>query len=394
MQRALIIEDSQETLSRISSEFKNNGIDVIECPEMEHAKKALEDNVPFDFVILDWYFALEGDSSYSKMLLKELNNRHFKPIFIYAGTIEDYYETLDQEIDFPRNLISGYSKVISPKELRLEINQKISENYSLQLSETYRSCIHENLERVLFELNSLQNVDIARILRVFFGDGSNIDWSSDLILNLLHRALISDSDFVNNLSEILRSAVNINRGLSLADRTKIANKILYYKSDSDFIRNGDIVNILDLNSKLFTCGIVVTPDCDLEKSKTHNIELIELVNIDDTRIGLTPGQKENIRKFNHDSLYFFPSIKQDGVFIDYVAVLKSKIILQEKFGQADTKYPSATKRHLFTNEFLYNSFTVKMAPVCSKTNPYKSEFMQKLHANNSRVGIPDIKDLF
>jgi len=44
--------------------------------------------------------------------------------------------------------------------------------------------------------------------------------------------------------------------------------------------------------------------------------------------------------------------------------------------------------------YIYNAVNVKINLVCSKTNPYKSEFLQKLHANNSRVGIPDIKDLF
>lgn len=394
MQRALIIEDNHEMLTTIEKSFLENQVDVISCESIGMVKQAIDDNIPFDFVVLDWYFGMEGDSTFSKSLLSKLNKRYFRPIFVYAGTIADYTETPDDEIDFPRNLIYGRSKVISPNELRTEINRIISENYSLQLSMIYRNSINYSLEKVFFEMNELKNVDIARILKVILGDEENIDWSSDLILNLLHRILISEPEFITNLRHILTEAGNINVGVSLDDRKKIGNKILYFTSNSNVIHNGDIVKIEKEDNVVIAYGIIVTPDCDLEQKKSIFIELIELRKIDDPLMNLSNGQKDNIKTFSHESLYFFPSIKEGGQLFDFVAILKSKLILREKFDNYNQKYPAATKRLLYSHEFLYGSESVKMILICSKVNPYKSEFLQQLHSNNSRVGIPDIKNLF
>ena len=140
-------------------------------------------------------------------------------------------------------------------------------------------------------------------------------------------------------------------------------------------------------------GVVVTPDCDLEQKKTQLIDIIELATIDDAKLALNQGQKDNIIKYNHDSFFLFPAVYINGTFTDFVAILKSRLILKEKDIVANTKYPAASKRLLFSHTFLFNGQDVKLELLCSKVNPYKAEFLQKLHTNNSRVGIPDIKDL-
>jgi len=78
---------------------------------------------------------------------------------------------------------------------------------------------------------------------------------------------------------------------------------------------------------------------------------------------------------------------------DFVAILKSRIILKEVADVYHANYPKASKRLLYSQEFIYNGEKVRMTLLCTKVNPYKAEFLQKLNTNNSRVGIPDIKDL-
>src|SRR5690606_6348832 len=131
------------------------------------------------------------------------------------------------------------------------------------------------------ELNELQNVDLARVLNKVYGDASNVDCSNDFVPNLLHRSLISDAGFIQGITGILQAANNINAGANAEDRRKIANKILYFHSKSDFIRNGDIVSLKNSVDTLICYGIVVTPDCDLEQKKTHLIDIIELTDVDD-----------------------------------------------------------------------------------------------------------------
>jgi CheY-like chemotaxis protein len=393
MNRILIIEDNEQTLGNLRVEFENSGYKTILCPDQDTALKAIEDNIPFDVVILDWYFVLEEDSAISKEILKKLYKKHFIPVFIYTGHLPDFKDTLPVEYAFPENLIKAYDKSLSVNELTQEVQKLLASHYSLQLANTYRHTTKECLEKIFFELNELENIDIAMILNKIYGDGENIDWSNDFILNLLHRSLISDNDFINKIAGILRSAKNVNKGTNTVDRKKILNKILYYHSVADYIRNGDIVSLKKQNGDFISYGVVVTPDCDLEQKKTQFIEIVELKTLDDARLNLSKGQKENIRNYNHDSFYLFPAININGKWEDFVAVFKSRFILQEKDIIAGTKYPQASKRHLYSQSFMFNGNEVKLNLICSKVNPYKAEFLHKLHSHNSRVGIPDIKNL-
>ena len=112
------------------------------------------------------------------------------------------------------------------------------------------------------------------------------------------------------------------------------------------------------------------------------------------RLGLGEDQKTAIKKYQFDSYFFFPSILLEGHLTDFVAVLKSKRIVEELSETCNPKYPSSKKRFQYNTNHLYNNVEVKLKLICSISNPYKAEFLQKLHTNNSRVGIPDIKDLF
>jgi len=396
MKSILLIEDDSDIAEKLLKEFEENNVETIYCPDKESAIKAIQGNFLFDAVILDWFF--EGDSSdeslVSKLIFKRLNGLHFRPVFVYTNNKSDFEETPKEEISYPENLITCYAKEeLGLSELKEKISVLLSDNISLQLADTYRQSLHKTLEKILFELNYLPDIDISIILNKIYGDGQNVDWSNDLILNLLHRSLLTTEDFISRLTVLLKK---INGGTGDDDsekRRKIANKILYYKSSSEYIRNGDIISVENSDESFSIYGIVVTPDCDLEQKNTRYIEIVELRQIDDKQLGLNADQNKRIKSFNHPSLYYFPSIYIKNELIDFVAVLKSKFILLDA-ASSQSKYPEASERLLYSMNYIYNAVNVKINLVCSKTNPYKSEFLQKLHANNSRVGIPDIKDLF
>jgi DNA-binding response OmpR family regulator len=393
MKRVLIIDDDETILNNLEESFTENQIETIKCIDRAEALAAINNDIPFDAIILDWYFVLVNDSGISKEVLRILNKKHFRPVFIYTGHLQDFENTNQEELEFPDNLISAYDKTIGVDELRNRIQQLLTDNYSLQLASLYRENFGQQLEKVLFELNELQNIDLARVLNKIYGDGSNIDWSNDFILNLLHRSLISDANFIQGITGILKAANNVNAGSNAEDRRKIANKILYFRSKSDFIRNGDIVSLKKSDNTLISYGIVITPDCDLEQKKTRLLDVVELSTIDDAKLALNQGQKDSIKKYNHDSFFPFTAINIDGILTDFIAILKSRFILKERDIAANTKYPSASKRLLYSQTFVANGIDVRLELLCTKVNPYKAEFLQKLHTNNSRVGIPDIKDL-
>ncbi len=381
-------------LNDLEESFRENHIEVIKSIDRTEALTAINNDIPFDAVILDWYFVLEGDSAISKEILRTLNNKQFRPVFIYTGHLVDYENTNPAEIEFPKNLISTYAKALSVDDLRNRIQQLLEENYSLQLASVYRTNIKEQVEKVFFELNELQNVDLAKILNKIYGDGSNVDWSNDFILNLVHRSLISNSVFIGGITEILQAANNVNAGANSDDRKKIANKILYFRSQSDFVRNGDIAVIEKANdNSILAYGIIITPDCDLEQSGSQFIDLIELVKFGDGKLALNASNREKIRNYNHESFYLFQSLFVEDSLQDFVAVLKSRIVLREVAEQYHVNYPKASKRLLYSQEFIHNGVRVRLNLLCSKVNPYKAEFLQKLYSSNSRVGIPDIKDL-
>jgi len=240
----------------------------------------------------------------------------------------------------------------------------------------------------------MPNIDIARLFHCIYAQGENIDWSSDIIINLLHRALITDQDFVNNISELLRKN-NPKKSVPNSEVSKsIANRLLYFHSKSNYIKNGDIISVTHENGRVLLYGIVVTPDCDLDLLKTKYLEVVELEFLTSGRLGLKDDQLNLIRRYQFDSYFFLPSVLLNEKLEDFVAILKSKRIIEELPGSSIKKYPGSRTRFTFNSSHLYNNIEVKLNLICSITNPYKSEFLQKLHTNDSRVGIPDIKDLF
>ena len=151
---------------------------------------------------------------------------------------------------------------------------------------------------------------------------------------------------------------------------------------------------LKKGEKLLKLGIIVTPDCDLEQGSTKYVELIELKEMEDPMLGLNTGMKTKIAQFNHPSYYFFPAMRfTDSGSFDFVAVYKSKMIIEGSVETGGTRYPGVSNKLTYSDEFSYNGQVIQMIHICSKSDPYKSDFLHNVHAHDSRVGTPDIRKL-
>lgn len=394
MNNILLIEEDDNLSTRLKKEFEANSVNIYICKDRKSAETYINNSHHFDAVILDWFFQNPEDSTISKLLLKKLKKTHFRPVFIYTNNKSNYEQTPPEDIDFPQNLISCHSKETGFEELMNKIQNLLKNNISLQIADTYRKSIYKTFEEILFELNYMENVDIAKLLNRIYGNGENIDWSNDVILNLLHRALINNNDFVQNISGLLKRNNPTKSTPNSEESKKIANRLIYYQSRSDFIKNGDIVSISNNRDRILAYGIVVTPDCDLEWMKTKYLEIVELEFISAIKLGFNTGQIASIKNYQNDSFYYFPSILLYKSLQDFVAILKSKLIIQELSETSNPKYPNSQNRFLYSSTHLYRNVKVHLKLICSISNPYKAEFLQKFHTSNSRVGIPDIKDLF
>ncbi|MEJ5245232.1 MAG: hypothetical protein WHV28_05925 [Bacteroidota bacterium] len=391
MKRILIIEDDEKTLTNLKTEFENSALETICCSDFNSAINAIENNIPFDSVILDWYFTLE-DSSVSCSILKKLREKSFIPVFVYTGHLQDFNNKTEEDLGYPKNIISGTDKTITAEELKNEIESLTNKNLTLKLAMNYREKVHQNLEKVFFELNDSEKSSLEKLFRIITGNGENVDWNNDIILTLLHRHIISDDDFTNNIRETLKNLTAEVQNDTDFNR-RLLNKIIYHQGKSDYIRNGDIVQIADSSDMLMILGIVITPDCDLEQSKTRFIELLEIADIEEINSKMENNKKINIKGcFNHGAFYSFPCVNLENGLKDLVAVFRKKIILEQS-ADAFNNYPVSFSQPLYSHNYILNNKEVRLKPLCSIVEPYKSEFLHKLHSNNSRVGIPDIKKL-
>jgi hypothetical protein len=390
VKRVLIIEDDEGTIDNLKKEFDDVNIDITYCREYDKAENALRNNIPFDAVILDWYFVLDQSSDYSIKILKELKNRYFVPVFVYTGHLTDFENKSEDELGYPKNMILGFDKTIGVNELINKISEKLEKNLAYKLAVNYRNNICSHLEKVFFDLNTSESSSLGKVIKTIYGNGENIDWNNDIIITMLHRSLISDDDFTKKISEILRNVNDSGQNNPDLNR-KLLSKILYHYGKSDYIRNGDIVIIRNSDNNVLAYGIVVTPDCDLENKSCRQVEIIELRILDDS--DLNADTKKDIKSYKHPSLFYFPSVLINNETINFVGFMKQKILVRERDIADGTKFPSASKRLLYSQSFIFNGADVKLELICSKVNPYKAEFLQKLHSHNSRVGIPDIKKL-
>lgn len=396
LKRILFIDDDCEDYRDEFDSAFSDDVDIIYCPGKNDAIKEINSKKHFDLIILDWFLDKgSGSSELSQLILQSLYNKLFIPVLIWSNHIAEFESDLDSGlINYPKILIKDISKgEVSPETIKSKIKEWLESSLSVQISEIYRNSINENLEKAFFELAEVPNADIASILKVLVGSDENIDWSNDFILNLIHRKLLTDESFFGKFKTLVTSPSDNLRSEELTKRRNIINKVLYYRGTPKVIRCGDIIRI-QKDEELLKYGIVVTPDCDIAQRNSRYLEIVELRKIEDDGLMLSSGQKETIREYKNASFYYFPSVDIDGnLENDFVAILKSKFIVEGWCENNSEKYPRIPEILNYSGNFRYNEDDVEINHICSKSNPYKSDFLQKLHTNNSRVGIPDIKDL-
>ncbi len=392
LQRVLLIDDEYEQIEEeIAADFQEQGIDIRFCATKDEAIELLDSGIHLDLVILDWFLE-EENNLLSRLVLKHLQTIAFLPVFIWSNHITNYTESRERgEIAYP--LIEDIAKDDVTAELVQEkVSSWFENSLTAQISSLYRQQIWKGVEKIFFNLANIPNQDIASLLKFLVGDGTSVDWSHDFILNLLHRHLIGEKDFCDRLRALLRSTESIEEQGNPAERRTVLNKVLYYTTEAQFVRCGDMIRF-QTGDEHFQLGIVVTPACDLANQNTRFLELIELQALWDDGFNLKSKTKKTIAQYNHPSFYFFPSVALNDELTDLAAVLKAKIVLEHQFPEANPKYPGTSKRMEYADTFVFKSKEVKLEFVCRLDNPYKSDFLQKLHSHNSRVGTPDIKRL-
>lgn len=396
IKRILFIDDECDTFKENFNEyFGQQGIDIIYCKTKDEGIQELDSKRHFDFVLLDWFLEDPESSMLSISFLSILNTKLFVPVFIWTHHLENYeQELLNDSIPYPKDLIKGISK----EELQSPLlHERIAELYTncniVRLSEIYRETIHLKLEQVFFELSELPGISLQTMIKYIVGDNNNIDWSNDLILNFIHRKLLTDNSYIEKIKNFLSMSPESNIIQDGEIRKSFINKIMYYKSIPNRLRCGDIINIKDTNGKSKN-AIIINPDCDLANSQTRYIALIELRLLDDAEIGLNSDNKKKIKEFNHSSYYYLPSLQNADIYSDYVALLKSRILLMEKVDNNTAKYPKPSKQLDYTDYYAVGETLAEIEFICSLDDPYKSDFLNHLHSHDLRVGIPDIKKLW
>ena len=396
IKRILFVDDECENYRE---DFNNSvlqaGVEIIYCPTKDDGISALAAKKHYDLVLLDWFLEEPDTNILSLAFLAELRKAIFIPVFIWTQQYDNYQEELSKgTIPYPKDLIIGISK----EEFEAGIlKEKVKELYDdckiAHLSKIYRETVYHKLEEVFFELSEIAGLNLIKIIKSIVGETKNIDWSNDFILNFIHRRLISDNNFIEKISLLLSESPGIPESAEDEIKKEVINKILYYKPSPNRIRCGDIINIKDINN-ILKIAIIVSPDCDLATNKTRHIELVELRKLDDEEMKLDDSNQKKIKVFNHTSYYFFPSLHIDNEYLDFVALLKSKLVLTEKADGNNSNYPKPSKQLDYNDYFVIGETLAEVEFICRLDEPYKSDFLNHLHSHNLRVGIPDIKKLW
>lgn len=390
MKRILFVDDHCEDYREdFNAIFPTSEFEITFCPTKDDGIIEIESGKEYDLILLDWYLETTDSSVLSQDVLTKLRSLYYVPVLIWTGHLSNFQET---HVNYPSTLVEGISKdEFRPETLTSKINRWLSVSNAAKISNIYRKAIRIGLEEVFFDITELQENDILTVLKHVAGSEKNIDWSNDFVLNLIHRKLMQNVNFLERVTALMNSDSQQSETQSSDEKNKILNKILYFNSGSDSVRCGDIVEISIDQSKLY--GIIYNPDCDLFTPKTRYVELIKLREYPDENLAINSSEKGEIKKNNHDSYYLFPAIKTNDEFRNLIAIFKSKIILETKL-EVQGKYPLANKRIEFTDDFIVNGKDASMRLICSFVNPYKGDFLQRLHAHNSRIGTPNVKSLY
>lgn len=384
MKRVLIIDDDcfKEEES-IREGFAETGIDFFLCDNKDEGLKLIRSSALFDCIVLDWYLE-EENSELSQLVLKQLERKYYAPVLIYSAHSENFRQVRDSgAITYPVNLIHEVDKG-NFKDLLLKVSAWVDTNTTARLSNIYLEKVYEHIHKTFWSLNDIGDGNIAAVYKNIISENGNIDWSNDFIINLLLQSITSDKIFRDGVSLLIEQVQTDNLVTSTAEKRKILNKILYFKSTPEFLSNGDIIKIRSAEQSCY--GFITTPDCDLSQNNTRYIEFIEVIKYKSIPL---LNKDSSIAENGNGNHFYLPAVLDGESMIDMVAVFKANHFLTAKNNRSD-KYPGVATRIKYADTFIYNNSDCSLTYICSLVNPYKSELLHKKNSHNSRVGIPGV----
>ena len=388
MKRILIIDDDCLTEEEsIREGFAGTGVELFLCPTREEGMKLIESKALFDCIVLDWYLDNES-SNLSRLILKALENEYYAPVLIYSNhAINFREEKAAGDVTYPENLICEVEKG-DFKDISAKVSEWLDTNTTAKLSNIYLEEVYQKIHQTFWKLNDIPHGNIASVYKNISSDNGDIDWANDFIVNLLLQNLVSDENFRTQISGLIETIQNPETNQD--EKKKILNKILYFKSNSPYICNGDIFKI-EIGENV-SYGIITSPDCDLFQKNTKYIDFVELRKLQDDL-----GNGDLRKKIQHnksESHFYFLSLElEENSFTELVAILKSKHRIVCHDNDAD-KYPSVRNRIKYADSVKIDEKDCSLTYICSLLNPYKSEFAQRKFTHDSRVGIPEIYRYF
>jgi CheY-like chemotaxis protein len=392
LKRILIIDDDCEKYkSTVEKEFEGSGIEIQFCSTKDDGLAIIRSKPLFNCIVLDWYLE-EENSTLSRLILSELKNSYFAPVLVFSNHAQIFREEQENgTFSYPSNLIREVDKD-NFSDIKAKTEAWINENYTAKLANIYLAKVYESIHKTFLDLIEIPDGNIASVYKNVISENGNIDWANDFIINLISQRLISDGEFIENISALVDSIDVVST--DEAHRKKVINKLLYLKANTKYLTNGDIVKIVSKRDpEIVGYGIVTNPDCDLSQKNTRYIELVKLVVLNSVTLA---NSLKSIKENSNNSHFYLPNVQvgvddaKVGIFQDLVGVFKSKFIVHcSQYNQND-KYPMLNQRAMYSSGFYYHGEKSTVEYICSLVNPYKSEFFQKKNTHDSRVGIPNI----
>lgn len=392
MKRVLIIDDDcLDNEESIRADFEGTNVEVILCENKDQGLQWINSKAFFDCIVLDWYLGKGNENSLeSRLVLKALEQNYYSPVLIYSAHSEIYRTERDaEEFSYPANLIREVDKG-GFNDIKAQVTAWLNSNTTAKLSNIYIEKVYEKIHKTFWSLNEIPHGNIASVYKHIIAENGSIDWENDFIINLLLQSITSDDDFRTRITSMVAQLQAENPVTTTEQKQKILNKILYSKTNSPYIGNGDIIKIQ--SGDVISYGIISTPDCDLANGKSKYIEFVELKPFEEN-LG-NASVMGNIKSNTSESHFLFLSLELTrNVFTDLVAILKSKNVIVCQ-GNDAAKYPSVTNRVRYADALQIDKSNCSVTYVCSLVNPYKAEFTQRKSSHDSRVGIPSVYKYF
>ena len=347
-----------------------------------------------DLIVYDWDYPIGNPGKYFMDILKH----SYSYIGIYTAADQDSQVT---------NLING--KDFENFKNRFEIIHKDDENshkklykllqdsqkeyFSFKFGKELRLKSNQALNSILVELGKL-NIDETIHYFSVSKDSNNelIDFLTERFRNILA---------ANVFDELPKK----NRKKNLIDES-IAEKLwsyrLYYKSNDNFVKKGDIVQSKTNIDKLY---LIISADCDLERFWGKNlgqINYIPLYNVHKNRkrikeLGeLTKNRKalKNIEKITSISnkidsiggnLLYFPFVNVNGEYEDYIAFPKEINSKELEMHKSVEKIQKITDRNVKLLYTYWHSYK-KIATICE---PFLSPIIEHVMTSIKGYCSPD-----